>query len=714
MEIIRKQTCVDKYRSHKDGILPFVMYNSEDNKIHGLDGKGGNFGQYACDFLLTKGDGEAKHRLRYLDLIRKYNFIQERLRNGIVVMPMEKSRTDITSLSCSEFKAKCKSCEYESDNGLSELKTVHGYSCPRCGSSDLAFSGTNSEISFERLWKEESHPSCLISQCIYLDKTLFTQVYDGMWGCDDNDKIPAFNEGNCGILIEDFDTVQMYEKDWDDWWRQTEDENWRQTIFEDNKGTEGYPANAAFCQDMDKYIIGRAEVPYKYEGNKVPRCVYHSTENEYLSWFERNEARKEDKNVSKEWEERGGDGFYNYLKNLSMDYSFRETKYVNGVHLKITPPQLSMDILLDCEPDYAGVYYPYEYSVSADGKTVYEVSGKAIETCTEENLKWHTGWGEMKTGTPKSVAAELNGKVESKLETLYSPKASYITDSILGIYKEFNESGTGQLYKCTYNGGEWESTEVAEEDASGITCGDGEIISANTDKYQSVTILSCFKSMVKDTPKNGDYWYFLARFKNDADNPMDIPFVVNVPMDIEKYDSGEIVYSMITDINPNATENEITIDYIIGAVSGETEEETVNGIKSAITYTEILPYTGGCSETVDIDGLYPATLYYNKIDLESSKILVESSDYGIERKARLATLVKMGANAALRSGSSELRHLITKDGTEGLMEEPTYEINITFDRGSAAAWENHFKLGECCSLEDLENYGNNFFNMEES
>ena len=44
-------------------------------------------------------------------------------------------------------------------------------------------------------------------------------------------------------------------------------------------------------------------------------------------------------------------------------------------------------------------------------------------------------------------------------------------------------------------------------------------------------------------------------------------------------------------------------------------------------------------------------------------------------------------------------------------EEPKYNINLTYNRGNAAAWENHFKLSECNTLEDLENYGNNFFNL---
>ena len=54
---------------------------------------------------------------------------------------------------------------------------------------------------------------------------------------------------------------------------------------------------------------------------------------------------------------------------------------------------------------------------------------------------------------------------------------------------------------------------------------------------------------------------------------------------------------------------------------------------------------------------------------------------------------------------------ITKDGSEGLQEEPKYNLNLLYNRGSAAAYESHFKLSECNTMEDLENYGNNFFNL---
>jgi hypothetical protein len=55
--------------------------------------------------------------------------------------------------------------------------------------------------------------------------------------------------------------------------------------------------------------------------------------------------------------------------------------------------------------------------------------------------------------------------------------------------------------------------------------------------------------------------------------------------------------------------------------------------------------------------------------------------------------------------------LITKDGYEGLYWEPKYNVDIIYNRGNASAWEKRFKLTECNTMEDLTNYGNNFFNL---
>lgn len=48
----------------------------------------------------------------------------------------------------------------------------------------------------------------------------------------------------------------------------------------------------------------------------------------------------------------------------------------------------------------------------------------------------------------------------------------------------------------------------------------------------------------------------------------------------------------------------------------------------------------------------------------------------------------------------------------GITYEPKLDVNIGIDRGNAASWERHIKLGEVKSFDDLENYANGgFFNI---
>jgi hypothetical protein len=56
---------------------------------------------------------------------------------------------------------------------------------------------------------------------------------------------------------------------------------------------------------------------------------------------------------------------------------------------------------------------------------------------------------------------------------------------------------------------------------------------------------------------------------------------------------------------------------------------------------------------------------------------------------------------------------VTKfDYFTGMPYSPTVENDVRINRGNAAAWERHFKLGEVRSLEDMETYANNgFFNL---
>ena len=96
MERINKTININNSRSYRNGLLPFVRNGVDGNIEYVTNFSNGNYGQYVCDFAVYSDSGET--RLRYLDVIRNYNFIQEQLKDGVFVKKYAYS----TNIVCSE------------------------------------------------------------------------------------------------------------------------------------------------------------------------------------------------------------------------------------------------------------------------------------------------------------------------------------------------------------------------------------------------------------------------------------------------------------------------------------------------------------------------------------------------------------------------------------------------------------------------------------
>ena len=78
---------------------------------------------------------------------------------------------------------------------------------------------------------------------------------------------------------------------------------------------------------------------------------------------------------------------------------------------------------------------------------------------------------------------------------------------------------------------------------------------------------------------------------------------------------------------------------------------------------------------------------------------------------RMANIIKMIRGEVWKNGLYVDIPLFTKEISDSLTTIPKIDVDITFNRGNAAGWEKYFKLSECNTMKDLENYGNNFFNL---
>ena len=159
---------------------------------------------------------------------------------------------------------------------------------------------------------------------------------------------------------------------------------------------------------------------------------------------------------------------------------------------------------------------------------------------------------------------------------------------------------------------------------------------------------------------------------------------------------------MVTNID--IADDMIVIDYVIGATVGDDIE------KSGIHYEDTYNYYGNVIIKTVVDGVYDAEILYEKTGLSTQR-KVYSDDVNAYRMCNIAEIFGMEVGTQWTNESSVRAYLFTDDIFDNLMEYPKIMVDISYNRGNAAAWEKHFKLSECNTFEDLENYGNNYFNL---
>ena len=807
MDRISKTICVDNSRSHRNGLLPFVRFGGSGiTEEVSSESTNGNYGQYVYDFTIYSGETEYA-RLRYLDIIRKYNFIQEQIRNGVFVKKYVISQDELTKLDCETNDSTTTLPVYLSIfiTDFDERNTKLTYEFRPLDSQ--YFYEKNGYYVFEMPLqyteiKDKNDDELTDDEKALKEKIDYIKSFT-------EPEIEPENSEKFFIILPNYDDVIKYNKEWGEWWNFNLGNEWHQIFNGHIAPPESYKGEFNFCYDVDSYILGRVEVVYDGNtGSKVPNYVYYTEIGDRIKWFEDNSGvtvsaysnpSEETEWLIKQWEERGGGKFYDFLSGIAYTDKWQTNREVpiNGRTFKYSPPLLNLEAIINAEIENEYLFTPYEYSIVNNLKenAVCEYSATSIS-----NLK------------PQFITYDSahTVKVESQLQTLTDPMAIQVNRDIFGSFEYFDESGiTGQMFECTYCSGRSETphivcyhsgktvvyqfnesgekigqyevlsgktyvdeksekcpkpfksnayicyaTKVKEEfvevsntdikenknesgetyncywsalttstyewwecesaSTEGLICADGEDVKSKEKKYRNVTILSCIDSLVGK--KNiGDKYYVLARFNNGNEGPeticsrgkihsLKIPYIEGKELNIVSYEDGTEVYDKVVSGTPKEDQGVVEIEYVKGVTRG-LEDST------GVHYKDTINYTSNNFGIVPIDGVYPAELYYNTLDFEKSKETVFSNEYILNRKVLRSEIIGMEVGTQWTSEGAVSALLFTKDGAEGLQEEPKYNINMLYNRGNAAAWENHFKLSECNTMEDLENYGNNFFNL---
>lgn len=777
MEKIHKTINIDNSRSHRNGLLPFVRFNEDSTVIEEVTASNvnGNYGQYVCDFTFYDYDSSTlkatiESRLKYLDVLSKYNFIQEQLRNAVYVKKYTFNNNEIVFQDCEsliKIEDKLDECEKFLEPQKNKINV--------------------SEIEkYEIRWRTEFEEINNLARYQYkpIDINRFKKE-DNYYLLLDNGSDIDIDLEYC-VLVPNYEKIIEYNDFWNDRWgwltfdknkikqfkeenKPYDDENALEKIFW--KYSDTYAKEFKFCSDFEHYVLGVIEVidnSISISGSKVPNYLYHTNYFDFKNWFDNHNK------TDKEWDERGGENFYKFLKdNISKIKWVRKSSVFfkdDTLEFKFVAPEVDVYTLLNNDMEFETLFTPYEYSLKNGLK-----ESVVTPFVTPEKDK-------IGSALTPTIISDVNVKVESRLDTLVHPKAMHISNNIFGVFKEFDIDndgvGVGQMFKCILKDGWSEKIEYysavtgtysytpyqmeekvptsnayqivyphivdtvkdkkvtivdditytsaytknqyywweCEKTEKSLVCADGETIMSGEEKYRNATILSCVDTIVGEC-NVGDIFYIYARYDNGRINnsglpidiltggtivPLSLPYLENVKLNTYT-NNDEVIYDIVKKIK--SSDNFLTIEYVIGATDGVDIEET------GLHYEDVLPYKKNNVDIVPIDGVFMAELYYDTILKEDAMVDVYSKEYRMGRKVLQSTLKKMEVGSIWREDIAVSTMLFTKDSTEGLQEDPKYSINLLFNRGNAAAWENHFKLSECNTLEDLENYGNNFFNL---
>ena len=761
MEIIRKTIYLDESKSHRPGLLPYIAFDSEEEITFVDTGNtNGNYGGFVCDICSVSAYTDENQVamsaitgvVRYLDIMRRYNAIQDIISKGIC-------------LSGGTFSKESKGCwDIVGEDDNTEVRYY-----------------PLSNFTFTDYCDENNTSNSIFSRYSYSPKDVFKFTEVGGYYVENAEEEDESNgevseviaeaEVDLGpiILLENFEVLEEC-KTW--WLNICEEFQLPSSWYIMPDGINEY---FSLCYAVEKYFLGLIEVLNEFE-NETPNFVYYS---DLI-------------NIK----DRYGDDFKAYIESESSAITNIGDVFISGTSF-FTIPTVDIPILLLDDSVTEKTYTPYVYSLSGTDFTTIKL-GEDVVSAINGTIVTEYIANRNNSVERFEVLSATGIYVESKLESLKSFNSYPITEDMNGLFDDFTYlltsgntiSGVSGscLFKCTYKEtnvtvesgvtpvspqivcnntlriipptgkndfiinsnvitetssitysyGWWECSMIT--DASKLleyTSSYGDIVNFGEKEYANVTLLSCVNSIIAN-PTNGTICYLMARFDNgyigesgntyylnNSDNiannmvqlsvkAMKLPYDVGIPKDIRTHIvNGEKEYScnIITNINYGASST--TIDYVLGAdYFIEDDIENVITENKGIHYKEVLSYNnsqpnGIISNTFLIDGYYVGDIFLHDVNMSTNSIDYEKTEYGLTREVKVAQIVGMEVGNVQWDDYL----LITKEGTENLMNQPKYDINLVFNRGAGAAWEGHFKLSECNTMEDLENYGNNYFNI---
>lgn len=674
MDYIKKTICLEDARTRTQGLMPYYEFGSDGGLVT-ADGDNGDWGQFVANpsFLVDSNK-------TYNGMLHTYYSILNMVRNGIKLRKVATKdgdiifTEDIGTFSC---------------DGGDEPDTIYEY---KAYSSD-EFSATEIES-----FKEETRRVYIYNQ-------------------------DAANVNDYVVLIQDFDrfiTLSNYL-------------NGVLVPRELSAGTsvvgDEHKKWANYCKVVDA-CIGKINIPSEIYNKhiKVPKSMPCADVAEYIAWLVDNQDLTGNCCNARLWNDMGGEDMLNFLQASAETKCEDYRRVINGFDYSV--PYIEMPLLLVQNFTDVGVL------TNIDGREYTE-----NDATRPHNTNSPTGLTiDSIRMSGKRVTYDYDAiEVESLLKTLRSRK-KYTDDQdnvLPGIFQSYNGEPGGKYFICTKSGSEWNVAPYTETD---LVNGDGmtseEIANAvGTKFYRTVTTESSAKriSEVYDQEPKGpgaiatDTFYFKVKYENSESKPMTLPYEIgnatNVYLVLNN-DGNYIYRGDFMHVAPAINGDKVEFEYVIGGYfRGDEKGKFMEYIGSGDVYYEKHTYDPAHVDYVTLDGVDNVPIYSQYVDFEVDMKEFYSPIYNLYRTGNTANIIEATTGEIWNEKypydeyfpEREFRpydaYLAKEEYLTNFPLPPKVDVNVTIDRGGVSAFEKHYKLSECNTMQDLVNYGNNFFNL---
>ena len=290
---------------------------------------------------------------------------------------------------------------------------------------------------------------------------------------------------------------------------------------------------------------------------------------------------------------------------------------------------------------------------------------------------------------------------------------------------------------------EWRmETDNVPESVTAFTNGDGmeskdvhfskdEVENPEKKYYRTITTCEAgIRIAETEEEENGElpfmeHFYFKVKYDNSEDKPMEIPYKSGNTANVYFHSSGGtgsnkwFIYrgDFIPSKSSISTDNnKFSVDYVIGGYfSGTSAGTFIKQVypESGDGYHEEYILDKNHVDYVALDGVDKVPVWSNYIDFKAAAKEFYSTRYGLTRTGNTATITRLNSGEVWQSKSSALTpydaYLTKEEYLTGFSLPPKTDVNVTVDRGGVSAFESHYKLSECNTMQDLENHGNGYF-----